>query len=586
MKTRKKGFRGLKLNRKFTLVVFTLTFIPFALLAAVLFVNMQNEVIDDRLGDTQGELMQIQTRAERTVELCAMTAQFFLSSPRMHNFLLRAGEGESFTTEELIAFYQEDVVGQFEKMVNANPYLYQVRVFFANADVPEFYPILYHSSRMERLSWASKGWTSGTWQYDYTDTLFAGEVMRPTEHIMSLVTEITDYKSDRIGVMEVAVRMNEMFPEIFSDRGSSLHVFAAGPERFIPPGQEPFWNAYGAEIDSAVQEQAPDGGASVEVSIGGRSAFVSSVPVKPFGGAYSIVQFRDEITAGISARRNVFVATAALSLLLLAFIVNLLVKTMLRRFYKVIEAIHAVRGGTLSAEVPYAGDDEIGLLGEQLNQMLDRIRILMDANVRALHSQINAHFIYNVLETIKMMAEVDEHYEVSDAITSLGKLLRYSMRWTPDNVSLEEELEHLENYIRLLNLRYDYHIRVEKDIPPSLCRQKIPKLTLQPIVENAVIHGLEEIAEDATIYLDASEYDSYFTVKITDKGKGMTEAALARVQMQLTGEVKEESDAGIGLKNVHDRIVMAFGEGYGIRIDSKEDWYTSVTIRLPYGHEY
>ena len=586
MKASAKGFRSLKLNRKFTLLVFTLAFIPFALLAVVLFINMQNEVVGDRLGDTQRELVQIQTRAERTAELCSMTAQFFLSSPKMHDFLLRASEDEEFRSEELIAFYQEDVVGQFEKMVNANPYLYQVRVFFANTGVPEFYPILYHSSRMARLSWASNGWTSGTWQYDYTDTLFPGEVMYPADHIMSLVTEITDYRSARIGVMEVAVRMNEMFPGIFTDRGSSLHGFVTWPERFVQPGRESFWNAYGAEIDSAIQEQAPDGGASIEVSIGGRAAFVSSVPIKPFGGQYIIVQFRDEITAGLSARRNLFAVAAALSLLLLAFIVNLLVKTMLSRFYKVIEAIHAVRGGTLSAEVPYVGDDEIGLLGEQLNQMLDRIRILMDANVRALHSQINAHFIYNVLETIKMMAEVDEYYAVSDAITSLGKLLRYSMRWTSDNVSLEEELEHLENYVRLLNLRYDYHIRLEKDVSLSLYRQKIPKLTLQPIVENAVIHGLEEIAEDATIHLDASEYGGYFTVKITDKGKGMTESALARIQMQLTGEVKEESDAGIGLKNVHDRIVMAFGEEYGIRIDSKEDWYTSVTIRLPYTQEF
>ena len=577
-----KGFHTLKLNQKFTIVVFALAFIPFALLAIVLFVNMQNEVIDDWLGDTQSQLIQIQTRAERTAELCSMTTQFFLSSPKMHDFLLRASQGDVFSSEELIAFYNDDVVGQFEKMVNANPYLYQVRVFFANAGIPEFYPILYHSSRMERLSWASNGWTSGTWQYDYSDTLFPGEVMYPTDHIMSLVTEITDYKSDRIGVMEVAVRMNEMFPEIFTHGGSSHHAFVTGAEQFVQPGQEPFWDKYGMELLSVIQEQASDGSSSIELPIGGRSAFVSSVPIKPFGGTYITVLFRDDITSGLSARRNIFVATAAISLLLLAFIVNLLVKTMLRRFYKVIEAIHTVRGGTLSAEVPYVGDDEIGFLGEQLNQMLDRIRILMDANVRALHSQINAHFIYNVLETIKMMAEVDEHYEVSDAITSLGKLLRYSMRWTSDNVSLEEELEHLENYIRLLNLRYDYHISLEKDIPMSLYRQKTPKLTLQPIVENAVIHGLEEIAEDATIHLDACEYDSCFTIRITDKGIGMTAPTLERVQLQIAGDVKEGSDAGIGLKNVHDRIVMAFGEGYGISIDSKEGLYTSVTIRLPY----
>jgi two-component system sensor histidine kinase YesM len=269
---------------------------------------------------------------------------------------------------------------------------------------------------------------------------------------------------------------------------------------------------------------------------------------------------------------------------------------MLRRFQQVIDTIRTVRTGNLSVKVPYVGDDEIGLLGDQVNQMLERISVLMDENVkkellaknseiRALHSQINAHFIYNVLETIRMMAEVDSNYEISDAITSLGKLLRYSMRWTSENVSLEEELEHLENYLLLINLRYDYQISLHKAFAQCLYNQRIPKLTLQPIVENAVIHSIEEIAMDTVIEISASEYESHYTITITDHGKGIEPAVVDALNTRLMSDISEGSDAGIGLKNVHDRIVNAFGSEYGVSIESQLGIHTSVTMRLPYTGE-
>ena len=593
MKRIAKVFRNLKLNQKFSMVVFTLAFIPLVSLAVVIFINMQNVAIDERLNEAQRDLLQIQTRSEKTADLCGMTTQFFLNSPVLNDFLHRANLGDSFSSEELIAFYNDDVIGNFEKLVNSNPYLYQVRIYHSNTDIPEFFPILYHSSRMERLSWSGNDWASGTWQYDYLDTLFPQEILNPTGHIMSLVTEIEDYSHSRVGVLEVAVRMNELFPDLFTVDGSSLHGFVTSQNFFYRPEQDAFWAEHGEDILSIIEERAPEGGAPIEATLGGRAAIISSVPIMQFSGRYIIVMFRDDITSGFSARRNIFILVVAVSLLFLAFIVNLLSKTMLRRFYRVIDAINAVREGALSVEVPYVGDDEIGLLGDQVNRMLERIRKLMDENVkreqaaknsdiRALLNQINAHFIYNVLETIKMMAEIDMQYEISDAITSLGKLLRYSMRRMPENVTLEEELEHLENYILLMNLRYDFRIGVRKDFPPRLYHQKIPKLTLQPIVENAVTHGIEEIAEDTVIELTASECEAFFTISVTDHGKGMAPPELAALRQRLAGEISEGSDAGIGLKNVHDRIAMAFGEDYGLSIDSEQGLRTSVTIRLPY----
>lgn len=98
-----------------------------------------------------------------------------------------------------------------------------------------------------------------------------------------------------------------------------------------------------------------------------------------------------------------------------------------------------------------------------------------------------------------MMAEIDEEYEISDAITALGRLLRYSMKWTSKNVMLKDELEYIRNYMALINLRYDFTIQLSLNIPEELMQQEIPKMSLQPVVENAILHGIEPLGFDSTI---------------------------------------------------------------------------------------
>jgi len=584
----------LRLNQKFSLAVFVLTLIPFSILAIVLFSNMQNVVVAERLGEAERSLLEIQTRAEKTAELCNMTTQFFLNSPSLREFLIKANLDDPLTAEELIDFYRNDVAG-FERLVNANPYLYQVRVYYDNENVPEIMPILYHTSRMERLEWAERGPASGSWHFDYEDTIFPREIRQPARNLMALVTGIDDYRQGHIGTMEVAVRMNELFPDIYLPQENYFSAFATGGDLFFPSEDRSFWSQYGREVLSLADRETPPGEIRLEARVGGRSAIVSHIQLKQFGGRYVIVMFKDDITSDLAGRRNIYIVTATSLLLLLALVINLLVKAMLRRFYKIVSAVQMVRDGDLSVTIPGLGDDELGMLGEQINQMLDRIRKLMDENVkrellaknseiRALQSQINAHFIYNVLESIKMMAEVDSRYEISDAITSLGKLLRYSMRRTSDNVPLADEIGHLENYISLINLRYDYNIVISQNLPPGLLEQRLPRLTIQPIVENAVIHGIEELAVDTVIELDACEFSDYYTLMITDYGKGIAPDALESIRKKLDGDLGEESETGgIGLKNVHDRIVMAFGTEYGISPASDIGaGRTTITIRAPY----
>ena len=183
--------RNMRLNQKFALMVFACLIVPFILLAAVLFVNMQSEAVADRLNESRRHMTQVKSNAEKIADLCNMTSQFFLNNPGLIDFLQRAAAEETFTPEELIAFHRDDVRG-FERLVIANPYLYQVRIYYENTALPEFMPVLYHTARMERLSWASDGRSSGSWRLNYSDTIFPPEIMKPVRNVMALVMDIND----------------------------------------------------------------------------------------------------------------------------------------------------------------------------------------------------------------------------------------------------------------------------------------------------------------------------------------------------------------------------------------------------------
>ncbi len=132
-----------------------------------------------------------------------------------------------------------------------------------------------------------------------------------------------------------------------------------------------------------------------------------------------------------------------------------------------------------------------------------------------MQNQINAHFIYNVLESIKMMAEIEEQYTISDSVTVFEEMLHYNMRWKTFLVTVQDELTYVQNYVELMNLRYDFTITLSIQMPENLYRQDIPKMSLQPIVENAITHGIEALDADAVIEIRGIENENCFEIEIT-----------------------------------------------------------------------
>lgn len=212
------------------------------------------------------------------------------------------------------------------------------------------------------------------------------------------------------------------------------------------------------------------------------------------------------------------------------------------------------------------------------------------AEYRALQNQINPHFLYNTLEAIRSDAICEGADNIADITEALAKFFRYTISNVNSMVTLEAELNNSETYFAIQNFRFGDKINLKTNLDDedtSILEYEIPKLTLQPIIENAIIHGLEHKLGRGTIEIDIARTEDRLLIKITDDGVGMDEAVLNGINGRLHEISVEElrpnntQKGGIALVNVNNRIKLQFGEKYGLRIYSIKDFGTSVEVTLP-----
>lgn len=584
-------YRNQKLNIKFTLVIILFTIVPICILGGTLFYIIEQNVVDENRNYMEYTTQRNQEDIATKINSLNMSTQFFLSDEAILSVLNRTKEGKKLSTEEWLGFKSENI-SAMERLVNNNPLLYGVRVYAANDNVQEMMPILYQESRMHKQEWAKQEDYTG-WNFNYTDNIFSSFTMNQNRKIVSLVTPVMDADNGKIGIIEAAMTMENMFPSLYENMENEWSCFVTddGESYFGDNSKE----ERSGLLEEILAEYRKDDAIQTEyLYIAGQNLVATYMPARELGGVLICVKDITDNVQQVHNIRNVFVLVMVLFCFLLAIFINYIVKHLLSQFYEILRSIRKVQKGDLDVVIENCGGDEMGELGSQINKMLERIKRLMEDNlnremlaknseIRALQNQINAHFIYNVLESIKMMAEIDEEYAISDAVTSLGKLLRYSMKWVSGNVLVEQELEYIKDYMALINLRFDYEIYLSLNIPEQIRQQKIPKMSLQPIVENAIYHGIEQMAEDTSIYMKGLFDGDDCIIEITDAGKGMTEEEVEKLRLKIAGELDSSggSGNGIGLKNVQDRIRIAFGEKYGIEIASKLGCYTKIMVRIP-----
>ena len=592
MKKKTAFFHDLKLNWKFTFLVILFTMVPIGVFAGILFYILEQNEIKESMKYMEYTMERTEDAIASKIDSINMSTQFFLSDDALLEVLNRVSTGDIPTNAEWYEF-KDVTVSSLERLVYNNPLLYGVRVYGISDEVQEMMPILYQASRMKKQSW-SKDETLAGWKYNYSDEAFSTFHMSNNRKLIGLITPVIDNENGLIGVIESAMTMENMFPGLYENIENEWTFFYTD-DKDVYYGMDQI-DALHSAVESEIIEELSNSDTLVTIyrKIQKQKLVISYMPVRELGGILVYVKNISDAVNHVYWLRNVFVILMVTFLINLAFLINRIVQVMLKDFYEILKSIRKVQKGDLSERIKAEGKTEMDELGTQINKMLDRInqlmtdnlqreRLMKNSEIRALQNQINAHFIYNVLESIKMMAEIEEKYEISDAITALGRLLRYSMRWVSGNVKVEEELEYIKNYMALINLRFDYEIYLSLNIPDIILQQEIPKMSLQPIVENAIYHGIEQLAEDTNIYIKGYLEGEDCIIEIQDSGQGMSESQVEELRRKIQGEIDSNggSGNGIGLKNVQDRIQIAFGKRYGIEIASMLGVYTKIRVRIP-----
>jgi len=306
--------------------------------------------------------------------------------------------------------------------------------------------------------------------------------------------------------------------------------------------------------------------------------------------------------AGVTSERGFYLNNQK-NLLFMGFIIGLLayilalvnayissrITTPIR---KLEHSVNVIESGDLEAEVYIGGAEEVRHLGTSVQKMADRIRGLMQDIVTehetrrrtefdALQSQINPHFLYNTLDIIVWMIENEEKEKAVQIVTALGRFFRISLSRGRSIIPVKDELEHVRNYLMIQQNRFKnkFTYRVEAD--DAVLPMASVKLILQPIVENAIYHGMEFMDGDGEILVKAELKDGCTVMTVRDNGLGMTEETVEKLLSGDQPHAPSRRGSGIGVRNVHERIRIYFGEDYGLSIVSEPDEGTEVTIRMP-----
>lgn len=318
----------------------------------------------------------------------------------------------------------------------------------------------------------------------------------------------------------------------------------------------------------------------------GAERLITIKTVNKIGWKIVGVSYMDEVVTTRKELSSYFIWLLVLiipSILLISAYMSARISQPIKRLER---SMKLVEQGDFDISLQVKGAYEVEQLSKRFNIMLSRIRQLMDqiiyeqeakrkSELDVLQAQINPHFLYNTLNSVIRMVGVGKTEEVITTISSLSKFFRISLSRGKNVITVQEELEHVRNYLIIQKIRYknrfDYEIAAEEEALHCKCL----KLILQPLVENAIYHGIEMMADKGEIRITASVVGDKVLFEVRDNGLGIPPQQLEQI---LLGHTRSENGSGVGVKNVHERIRLYYGEGYGLEFESQLEEGTTVKV--------
>ena len=593
--------RAMNFSQKLVFAYTCIVVIPLSLLVITAMGFIRRSRVEELEATSDGLLQENLEIVNKNIESFSRFEQLVNSNGRLMLFFTMP---ERSNEEELIETMISETT-MLERTIETVPNIYGLRVFADSPNVPERWPVFMNSSRTNLAS-------LNRWEFGYTAEYLGNLGSLKYESVCT--TRRLEKNHREIGYIQIAMKTSDFFPflykkindynddyvfrEVLNEETNQMELVKV-TNRIIEASQAPLSPELLEEFRKTVyrrkQGELNDTG-KVILKHKNEVRYSSWVRIPEMNIILLHTCSSEEMQRNLFIIQMSILAGLVITIILLYFLIRYLTARLMGRVYNLIRGMKKVQDGNLEAVVKVTGHDEVTEAQQAFNKMTEQLRnqieeikkeqhLIADTEMKAMQNQINAHFLYNALETIKMQAVISGETDVEESINVLGKLMHYCLRWRVHTVTLEEEVEYIRSYIYLLNIRNDYVISLKTEIRDECKKIVIPKMSLQPLVENAFYYAIEPLGQDAVIKVytecEGPESDRLWLC-VRDYGKGISKEKQEELAAYLAEDDYERDSTGsIGLKNIQQRLTMFCGKDYRLVIESKEGEGTLIKIPVP-----
>ncbi|MEK5254717.1 sensor histidine kinase [Paenibacillus sp. FSL F4-0125] len=468
-----------------------------------------------------------------------------------------------------------------------------IRLYIDNPTVLDNWEFLQTNEKITQEHWyqtalAQRGLVS--WNYIQDD--------RNGQYYLSLIRKVNFFKARTTGVLVVNVNSNKL--NAILNQESFETLIMDENDNIVASNRVDTQDKSLTNIDLTTLSATGQG--PHDVTIDGKPFKMVIDHWQPGGSLnslriisiFSVASIVDEPNRIIFLASIVILSALMMAILLIYYVSRLLTG----RILHLSKHISKVASGNLGATLVIDGKDEIGQLARQFNHMVRNINALMsevqesnrqknatqlkqnEIKFKMMASQINPHFLFNALESIRMKALVRGQADISHVVRLLGKMMRKNLEVGNGMISLQSELETVNCYLVIQKFRYDDRLTYELHVDPKANPLQIPPLIIQPLVENCVIHGLENRIEGGMVRVEIRLEDSYLKVQVSDNGTGISKARIQEIRKMLDNNDDYETN-NIGMRNIHLRLQLTYGPQFGLTLTSQIGFGTQISFAIP-----
>jgi len=398
--------------------------------------------------------------------------------------------------------------------------------------------------------------------------LYFARLIKNPENNSNLCIILLQFKVDR---------MVELFPSYFSDNNNHILI--------INNYGELLYSDLGLTNDAIIE---------FEKINEDQNYLKNEIDFQKQGFSVYLLTNQSELLKPVQKLRFITIILIVISYIAVMIIARLISQSLVKPISKIRKGIQKISDGDYSYRLNITSSDELGDVAKAFEKMSKKIDVLInevyatelsekEATIASLTSQINPHFLYNTLDMVKSMAEIEGIEEIGEIVKALSVLFRYSTKTDRLIVSVEEELVNLKNYIKIIKARFGDKIKFKIICPDEVRKFNIIKLSLQPLVENSIQHGLLERNNSGNIIINISQKNGFLKVIEQDNGSGMNQEEFEKLQDDLKQgkTIKSNKYGGVGIRNINERIRLYYGESYGINIFNYPGNGLRVEILIP-----